>query len=256
MKVLGSRYKPAWRGILLGILVLVVAGHLQAEDSTLTLKAAFLHYPPMAYLDENNEPAGSVVELTEQIAAQSGLRIEWVSYPIKRIYKGLETGDIDLWPGSQAIPALRESTLETPSIGIDITLCALSLEGTPAIERLQDLSHSQLVLIRGYTYRAQLDAVLAKNDRRPIVTPDHSAAIQLLERGRADYLISYNDPIEQALLESPQANAKCDVIDRWPLVYVVSRKVPDAQQLVERLTEAHRTVRAIEADRPAFAQAR
>lgn len=204
-----------------------------------TLNAAFLHYPPLAYLDENGEAAGRVIDMTNRIAAQSALKLDWKIYPIKRIYKGLQNGEIDIWPGSQAIPALRDTTLETPSIGIEITLCAFSLEGTPPLDTLEDLSRSQLVLIRGFTYRAQLDGILQQSVRRPIVAPDHSAAMQLLEKGRADYLISYNDPIERALLEYPQPGSKCEVIDRWPLVYVISRQATDARDIASKLTNAY-----------------
>ena len=31
----------------------------------------------MAYVDENGEPAGKVIELTNRIAAESGLEITW-----------------------------------------------------------------------------------------------------------------------------------------------------------------------------------
>lgn len=225
-----------------GLILTAVTGYLHAEESVRSLTAAFLNFPPMAYFDENGEPAGSVIELTNSVAAASGLEINWVSYPIKRIYKGLITGKIDFWPGSQAVPALRESTLETPSIGMDITLCAFSVGQTPPLGSLQELAGKNLVLIRGYTYRTQLDDIFKHNLRRPIVAPDHIAAMQLLQKGRADYLISYADPISKTLLHYPQSDSRCDVLDTWPLVYVVSGQIPDAQGVVTALTDGYQRV--------------
>lgn len=251
-----NQYTRPWRRISLGLLLTLYTSFVHAAEPVRTLNAAFLNFPPMAYFDENGEPAGSVIELTNRVAAQSGLRINWVSYPIRRIYHSLTTGKIDFWPGSQAIPALRDATLETPSIGLDITLCAFSLGATPAIESVQDLARKDLVLIRGYTYRAQLDDIFEKNKRRPIVAPDHVAAMQLLQKGRADYLISYADPIKKALLHYPQADSKCDVLDTWPLVYVVSKNIPDADGIAAALTEGYRKVSAARTEPVPFAQAR
>jgi polar amino acid transport system substrate-binding protein len=207
----------------------------------------------MAYVDENGEPAGKVIKLTNRIAAESGLEITWVDYPIRRIYKDLKSGEIDIWPGSQRVPALRDFTLETPSIGININLCALSLQGTPAVTDPQALSSSRLVLIRGYTYRAQLDSIFANATRRPIVAPDHTAAIALLEKGRADYLISYDHPIELALQEQPHINAKCDMLDSWPLVYVVSSRIPDASEVVSTLADSYRRLAEADSQSASFA---
>ncbi|WP_339842815.1 transporter substrate-binding domain-containing protein [uncultured Halopseudomonas sp.] len=233
---------PLGRSLFLGLTLALVTSYPRAEEPMRTLNAAFLHYPPLAYLDENGEAAGSVIDLTNSLAAQSGLKLDWKVYPIKRIYKGLRNGEIDIWPGSQAVPALSDATLETPSIGIEITLCAFSLEGTPLLDTLEDLSRSQLVLIRGYTYRAQLDDIFQNSVREPIVTPDHDSAMQLLEKGRADYLISYNDPIEHVLLDNPQPGSKCEAIDRWPLVYVISRQLFDAPDVAASLTKAYERV--------------
>ena len=214
-------------GVFISLVCVFAAGHLRAEEPLRTLNAAFLAYPPMAYVDDNGEAAGSVIELTNRVAAESGLQINWKIYPIRRIYKGLRTGEIDFWPGSQAVPALSEFTRETGSI-IDP----------------QDLREHRLILIRGYTYRAQLDQIFAESAYRPIVTPDHAAALQLLQMGRADYLISYNDPVGEVLKTNPETGARCDVLDTWPLVYVVSSRIPEAQRVLDALNHGLQRVNA------------
>ncbi len=231
-------------GVFISLVCVFAAGHLRAEEPLRTLNAAFLAYPPMAYVDDHGEAAGSVIELTNRVAAESGVQINWKIYPIRRIYKGLRTGEIDFWPGSQAVPALSEFTRETGSIGMDVTLCAFSLGNTPPIIDPQDLREHRLILIRGYTYRAQLDQIFAESAYRPIVTPDHAAALQLLQMGRADYLISYNDPVGEVLKTNPETGARCDVLDSWPLVYVVSSRIPEAQRVLDALNHGLQRVNA------------
>ena len=53
--------------------------------------------------------------------------------------------------------------------------------------------------------------------------------------GRADYLISFNDPVGEVLKANPETGARCDVLDSWPLVYVVSSRIPEAQRVLDAL---------------------
>ncbi|WVM93328.1 transporter substrate-binding domain-containing protein [Halopseudomonas pachastrellae] len=66
----------------------------------------------MAYTDENGKAQGTIIDLTNELAAMNGYRVKWVNYPINRIYRTLNTGDIDFWPGSPNVPALEGFTVE------------------------------------------------------------------------------------------------------------------------------------------------
>tara|TARA_R110000764_G_scaffold8822_1_gene29096 strand:- start:504 stop:1292 length:789 start_codon:yes stop_codon:yes gene_type:complete len=210
-----------------------------AEDSLPVLNAGYISFPPIAYMDENGRAHGSIIELTNQLAADSGYRINWVNYPINRIYLSLRNGDIDFWPGSPNVPALRDFTLSSQPLGISVRLCAFSLAGSQTITSAEQLSDKQLVLIRGYTYRDQLDKLFQENPHQPIVAPNHPAALELLQRGRGDYLISYGHPMQEAMKDYPLQGAHCDTLDEWPLVFVVSRRNPHAQQLADALDAAY-----------------
>ncbi|WP_157719200.1 substrate-binding periplasmic protein [Halopseudomonas salegens] len=219
--------------------LLWAATSLAVADETRQLRAAYIHFPPMAWTDEQGQPAGYMIELTNRLAADSGYQLQWTEYPIKRIRLHLEQGQIDLWPGSAALPALEPITVET-QLDLTVTLCAYYLDGTPPIEQLDDLKQGRLILIHGYTYRELLGEVLADNPNRPLSAPNERAALELLARGRGDYLLNFTHPLETALRDFPVDDLQCTVLDEWPIAYIVSRQTPDAQEIVDKLEQAYK----------------
>ncbi len=209
-----------------------------AEDELRTLRAAYIHFPPMAWTDEQGQPAGYIIDLTNRLAADSGYQLEWKEYPIKRIRLHLEQGNIDLWPGSAALPALESITVET-ELDLTVTLCAYYMNGTPPVDNLDDLKYGRLILIRGYTYRELLGEVIANNPYRPLKTPNERAALELLSRGRGDYLINFSHPLEMALRDFPVPDLECKVLDEWPIAYIVSRQTEGAESIVRNLERAY-----------------
>ncbi len=207
------------------------------------LRAGYIHFPPIAYTDDNGNAQGTIIDLTNELAAMSGYRVKWVNYPINRIYRTLNTGDIDLWPGSPNVPALEGFTVESQPLGISVKLCAFALMRSPAVHSLTDLQDRSLITIRGYTYREQLRTLFSSNSRTPIVAPNNQAAMQLLLRGRADYLISYGHPMQEAMGDYALQGTRCHKLDEWPLVYVISRKNPHARRIAEQFDQAFQVYR-------------
>lgn len=215
-----------------------------ADDAPRDLRAAYIDFPPLAYTDDQGNPAGDIIRLSEELAASSGLRLIWQKIPVNRIHRNLRNGDIDLWPTSGSLPALQGYTLETQPLDISIRLCAYSRAPTPALEHLAQLVDRQLILIRGYTYRGELDQVLAKTSKPPVVAPNHIAALELLNRGRGDYLIHFSHPMDEALAEYPVSGLRCDLLATWPLALVVSQQTRDAQGIVDALNTAQQNRRS------------
>lgn len=215
-----------------------------ADTAPRVLNAAYLNFPPLAYTDHQGNPAGEMIELSNRIAAEAGVSLIWKEYPINRIYRNLGTGEIDFWPGSQAVPALSDTTLETGPLDVTIKLCAYAREGTPMVSSTLELGDARLILIRGYTYRDQLDYLFENSSSMPIVAPNHIAALQLLEKDRGDYLIHFAQPFEEALKVYPVANLHCNLLHEWPLALVISRQTPQARELVESLQGAYERIRS------------
>lgn len=236
----------------LGLSMALVVGLSHADTTPRLLRAAYIPFPPLAYTDDKGQASGDIIRLTEQLAADSGFRLSWQEAPINRIHRNLKNGNVDLWPTSGDIPALQAFTLETQPLGIDIQLCAYSRTATPTIRQHDQLINQRLILIRGYTYRGELDEVLAKSQRRPVVAPNHIAALELLNRGRGDYLIHFTHPMEYALAKYPVSGLKCDLLNSWPLALVISQQTPGAQTIVDALNAAQERRRIKEAEADSF----
>lgn len=236
-RLLKQRCRASATAALTTLLTWPIPAH--AHEPLPLLNAGYITFPPIAYMDDNGKAQGTIIKLTNQLAADSGYRLNWINYPINRIYHSLKSGDIDFWPGSPNVPALQDFTLSSKPLGISVKLCAFSLENSKTITAIEQLGDKQLVLIRGYTYRDQLKAIFENNPHQPIVAPNHPAAMELLHRGRGEYLISYSHPMQEAMKDYPLQDAHCDTLDDWPLVYVISRRNPNAQLIADTFDAAY-----------------
>ncbi|HDZ57242.1 MAG TPA: transporter substrate-binding domain-containing protein [Pseudomonas xinjiangensis] len=210
-----------------------------AADEPRVLNAAYISFPPITYTDAQGKPAGKLIELANKLAADSGMEITWREYPVKRIHYLLGTGEIDLWPSSAGIPAVGEFTLETRPLDIRIRLSAYYNGATRQHSSRADLNNAQLILIRGYTYLGEIDNILRSNSRQPIIAPTHSAGLELLQRDRGDYLISFSDPTTEALKKNPLPGLESHPLNEWPLAFIVSKKALEAQRIVDALNSAY-----------------
>lgn len=217
---------------------LLICASLQA-DPLPVLRAAYIEFPPMAWTDEQGKPAGYIIDLSNRLAADSGVQLEWISYPLTRIRRALQQGQIDMWPGSAQVPAMRDYTLETRPLDLSVKLCAYHLSDTPAVADISGLRDQRLILIRGYTYRDQLDPILGVGRTTHMRAPEHQAALELLLRNRGDYLITFNQPLEDALKQKPVDDLRCSKLDEWPVAYIFSRKTAGAEQLARSFEEAY-----------------
>ena len=104
----------------------------------------------------------------------------------------------------------------------------------PAPRVPQDLAGRRLILISGYSYwKPVTDFIQDPNlHLRLYRTGTHHAALRMLELGRGDYLLDYQAPVEAA---SRQALASQELY-RLPLRMIVSRHIPGAEALRDRLT--------------------
>ena len=116
----------------------------------------------------------------------------------------------------------------------------------PAPRVPQDLAGRRLILISGYSYwKPVTDFIQDPNlHLRLYRTGTHHAALRMLELGRGDYLLDYQAPVEAA---SRQALASQELY-RLLLRMIVSRHIPGAEALRDRLDQAYDQLRSDGAD--------
>lgn len=66
-----------------------------AAQTTYTVGVEALDYKPLYYVDEKNQYSGFARELLDDFAKQMGIKFEYSALPIKRLYRGLLSADID-----------------------------------------------------------------------------------------------------------------------------------------------------------------
>ena len=225
---------------LLGIQSTIV----QAEARQITLRGAYVVFPPLTYTDRDGEPAGVILDLIDALVAELGYQISWQEMPVRRIHQQLQAGQIDIWPTTAGIPAIQSAVYETPFPASPIRLSAFHLPGTAAISRPADLVGSNLVLLHGYTYLGVLDDILDNPGTVVSYSADHDAALQMLLSGRGDYLIDFDIPLEHALLSHPVETLSSSVLAEFPLTYAFSRKLDSVETLISQLSRAYETYTA------------
>jgi polar amino acid transport system substrate-binding protein len=217
------------------ILVPMVAAQEPDPSPLPLLKAAYLDFPPLTYTDENGQPAGSYVSLTERAARSAGYRVEWTELPVGRIFLQLERGELDLWPGVAGVPRIQPFTEETAARIGNLTQAAVSFRDAPQKCTFTDLAGKRLILVAGYTYLGTLDALKKDGVTDFSYAPNHQAGLGMLERDRGDYFLDYIEPLSVALEQSPVKNLKWCELMKSRLSIVVSRKTLNHRAIIDRL---------------------
>ena len=70
-------------------------------------------------------------------------------------------------------------------------------------------------------------------------TSSHAAALQMLQHRRADFLLDYQTPVEQARRRLGMAELPFVQLQRIPLKLIVSRRAPAAEALRDALDRAY-----------------
>ncbi|WP_369612494.1 substrate-binding periplasmic protein [Marinobacter sp. RI1] len=168
-------------------------------EAGLTVRVAYVEFPPISYRDEQGEPAGEFVDITRKVAAEAGYQLEFIYLPVARTYLYLTNGTIDLWMGMTDIPALKDDVLESWISPIPVELSAWYLEGVPPVDHMDRLRNKTVILIGGYTYAGLRDWLASQPDIQITEAPNHRSGLNMLKRHRGDYLLDYRQPVQQTL---------------------------------------------------------
>lgn len=77
-----------------------------------------------------------------------------------------------------------------------------------------------------------------KAGNRVEIAKTFDAAFQMLERGRADYLLAYDANASELLASRPATELRPSVIARYPVHLVINRRHPDSALLMKRFEKA------------------
>ncbi len=206
------------------------------------LKVGYHEYPPLTYTDKDGNIKGEVHEIVKKTLDKAGFQYQIKTYPAKRLYEYLKSGEIDLWPGVKYIPELKKLTITAKPIFKTINMCIFCLDKTPMIKKKEDLKSKTVILTRGFTYitwGAWIRDIA--NQVHFIETDSHERSFHLLDKKKADYLLTYkaiaNNIIKKLNLKKEHFKYKC--LSKWDLYFVFSNKTKNVKQLIKKIEIAY-----------------
>jgi hypothetical protein len=163
-------------------------------------------------------------------------------YPAARLFSNLRNGTT----GFSIL--VRATSLEAccifsrrPIYSTDLNLYYLG--DKPPIRTRDDLVGKSIIVIRGYSYAGLLELITNPAHRTLVeIAGTHKAAFEMLQAGRADYVLDYASAAGEILAGRSIKNLRSSPIDRLDIHMVLSKTYPDAERLMVRLEAAVRTL--------------
>lgn len=206
---------------------------------TRILRIAYVEFPPITYRAENGEAEGTFIEITRKVALEAGYEVDFLYLPVTRAYLYLTNGKIDAWPGVTSIPALDGEVLESWASPLPVQLSAWYLETTPPVDHFDTLLGKTVIVIGGYTYGGLLSWLESEGSIRVTEAPNHRSALDMLKRGRGDYLLDYRQPVMDTLEMPADSMIRESEVRSRNLAWLFSLANPRAALLREAFDDAY-----------------
>lgn len=205
------------------------------------VRVGIMAFPGFSELNEAGEAVGKTVVLTRMLLEQAGYRADIRIMPAARIWRGLESGGVHLWPGILNKPALKEHTLMTDrdlgQVGIDLYY----RPGESEPELPGALAGKRVILITNYTYVTSLLDTLRDPELglEQVTSISHIGAVQMLLKGRGDYLLDYQVQVDAATRQLGIAPLPSVQMAEQPMRFILSQESGFAPELKADLDRAY-----------------
>lgn len=235
-----GRWKKGFRLFWIG--VLAACSLAQAADGRAELEFGYVEQPPRTFTNEQGKAEGQVIRLVSDLFGKAGVAWRPVSYPAARLFENLKDGTTAA-SVLVRVPSLEQHCLwsRTDLGGEDIRVYYLA--DRPAVRSKEDLVDKSVIVLRGYSYSGLLNFLSEEKNRIALsYAASNSDSFEMLQAGRADYLVQYAEASERVLAAKPIPGIRHAVIGRTTRHLVLSRKVPDVEKKMERLEQILKTM--------------
>lgn len=223
--------------ILLGlIMVWFGVSYCYGQDDSFVLKVGFFDFPGLTSVDKDGKPTGLVNEITMKTLERSGLKYTIERYPAARFYEYLAEGKIHVFNGLSSIASVKKCCVSSTIPLFPLEMRVYSLQGQPPVTVKEDLIGHSVILVRGFTYKDW--GAWIRSGKNNIVfyeTDSHEAAFEMLQSGRADYLLNYKYIDEKVLDAVAIPRLVVMPLFRWQCYFNVNKDVPGAEKILKQL---------------------
>lgn len=182
---------PLWLHFFALLVVLFTSNSLAAEPTNKIgkVRLGIHNFPPgFVMSDDGKVCGGRAVTILDRILKPAGLQIMPVCGTAARIYRQLDSGDMDMGISTVTNPLVNHAhTFLTPAY----TELVLVLYSHP--RAVADADSNSVVAIRGFEYQGQR-LLMQQQGYQFIEMPDAVSAVGFFLHQRAQHLISYQDP--------------------------------------------------------------
>lgn len=214
-----------------------------------TIRMGYIEFTPVFYTNTDGVPQGLLIDLAQKVATEAGYRLEFESFPAKRMVSKLIKGEIDLWAGLKTLDGFAENTYSGDSRLLQICLNAYGIDSVPVISNKEDLNGKMIIGLRGYSYGGWATYLKdSANDIDYIEVDNHESALKVLDRnnraGKKCYLLDYEQPVDKALQNYPVIAIEKNQINCLDAYFVVSKKTPNAKNVLNKLENSYKKLLA------------
>jgi polar amino acid transport system substrate-binding protein len=149
------------------------------------------NFPPYEYLDEEGNPAGYNIEITQAIAEIMGMKVDIVLGGWDDMREAFNRGEIDVLQGMTVTEERQQTiTFSPPNVMIQQSIFARG--GSLEVTSLKDLRGKEIIV----QHQGSMHDYLLENnfDAGIISVTTHVDALRLLSSGKHDYAIVANLP--------------------------------------------------------------
>ena len=201
-----------------------------------TIRMVYIEAPPFYYTDEKGSPQGFLIDLMRQVVQKAGYELETFSFPTKRMAYMLINGKADVWLGVSEINDFKCNTLIGKIDIINVVLNIYFIGNKKPLLNKGDFHGKSVIILRGYSYGGSGRIFRAPvNQVNYVESGSHTSAFKMLRAGRADYSLDYKTPANRTLKTVKISELKSARISSVPLKFVVSKKTPDAANILIKL---------------------
>ena len=213
-------------------LLIIAQGSALASASQDPLEFGYIELPPFGYTDSEGNARGYLIELTKKVFSHMDVSPEFQSHPAARLYRQLKSGKTAFTLGAAKLHTLREAAIESDEAAITFTLSIYNRQGSPTVSSLEDLKGKRVVLMQGYSY-GKVGQFFEDNasSMRIEYARNLDSALNMLQYGRADYLLNYQRATEALIAKKGITGLEGEVIGSTPVHFFVSRQVKNAQSM-------------------------
>lgn len=208
------------------------------------LKYGYPEQPPRAFTNSKGEADGYYPKLLRVLLSRAGIPWQSGSYPARRLMINLGTGEINF---SILVknPLLDKCCLYgSKPVWFD-ELRAYYISSKPPVRKKEDLVGKRIITLAGFSYGGLISFIEDPENRiENHPAQSHEAAFEMLDAGRADYVLDYAEPASaEGLAKHPVANLRSDVLDTVHMYFVLSRDYPNAHAVLDRLEAIYQKMR-------------